>query len=337
MAPTKPRIAIACQGGGSHTAFTAGALKRFLRADGYELVAFTGTSGGAIDALLAWYGLLQDGGEKAGERLEAFWRDISARSSLDLLLNDWSLWAYRALSTVVAPEVSPYLYPPWASERLKSVLEDHVDFADIPRLVANSQAKTPMLLVGAVNVQSGEFCAFRNEWNAKAGAPSLNVTADAILASAAIPTLFRAVHVDGGPHWDGLFSQNPPIRELPGAGPDEIWIVQINPMRRESEPRSMADIRDRRNELAGNLSLKQEVFFIEKINELVKGDEKGNKLAPGGTYRPIKVRTLEMKLGFDLDSESKLDRSPEFINSLLERGEAQADEFLQALETSKGR
>ncbi len=36
------RVAIACQGGGSHTAFTAGALKRLLRDDRYEFVALRG-------------------------------------------------------------------------------------------------------------------------------------------------------------------------------------------------------------------------------------------------------------------------------------------------------
>jgi len=72
MNETTRRVAVACQGGGSHTAFTAGALKRLLKAEGYEFVAFTGTSGGAIDALLSWYGLLADGREAVGDRLEAF-------------------------------------------------------------------------------------------------------------------------------------------------------------------------------------------------------------------------------------------------------------------------
>ena len=62
------RVAIACQGGGSHTAFTAGALKRLLRDDRYEVVALSGTSGGAICALLAWYALLENGGEGAAVR-----------------------------------------------------------------------------------------------------------------------------------------------------------------------------------------------------------------------------------------------------------------------------
>ncbi len=47
---SSPRVAIACQGGGSHTAFTAGVLKRMLQEQEkqYKIVALSGTSGGAI-------------------------------------------------------------------------------------------------------------------------------------------------------------------------------------------------------------------------------------------------------------------------------------------------
>ncbi len=56
----RKRIAIACQGSGSHTAFTAGVLKKILsqRDKTYDIVALSGTSGGAICAALTWYGLL---------------------------------------------------------------------------------------------------------------------------------------------------------------------------------------------------------------------------------------------------------------------------------------
>jgi NTE family protein len=91
----RKRIAIACQGGGSHTAFTAGALKRLLEDDRYEVVAVSGTSGGAICAVLAWYALIQHNGEGAAARatrlLDSFWRDNSANELYDWLLNEWFL------------------------------------------------------------------------------------------------------------------------------------------------------------------------------------------------------------------------------------------------------
>jgi NTE family protein len=63
-------VAIACQGGGSHTAFTAGALRGILRGlpDEYEIVALSGTSGGAMCAALAWDGLRRNDVEGAINR-----------------------------------------------------------------------------------------------------------------------------------------------------------------------------------------------------------------------------------------------------------------------------
>ena len=144
---------------------------------------------------------------------------------------------------------------------------------------------------------------------------------DAVLASAAVPLLFRAVEVGGRHYWDGLFSQNPPVRQLPDAGPDEIWVIRINPRGRRTEPKTVGDIADRRNELAGNLSLEQELHFIRKVNEWA------DRL--GHPYRRIEIR--EMTLDLDLDLASKLDRRPAFIRRLFAAGQEQAGSFLAGL------
>ena len=84
-------IAIACQGGSSHTAFTAGVLKRILQEDGekYDIIALSGTSGGGICALLAWYGLLTDGRDYAVNLIESFWKELSARTPGDMVFNEF--------------------------------------------------------------------------------------------------------------------------------------------------------------------------------------------------------------------------------------------------------
>lgn len=320
------RVAIACQGGGSHTAFTAGALKRLLKEKGaegkaYEIAALSGTSGGSICALLAWYGLLENDTNKAVELLDSFWRDNSVHSFQDRLLNDWLLQTNRFFGNLGGtPTISPYLTPAssWASDQLKSLLERHVDFGSIEGLVKPS---SPMLLIGAADVVSGEFKAFSSYRD------TINV--DMVLASAALPTLFRAVHTNGGVYWDGLFSQNPPVRELPDAKPDEIWVIQIDPQRRAAEPTTMPDILDRRNELAGNLSLYQEIYFIEKVNEWV-----AEGVLSGTKHKIIEVKWIEMLL--ELDSESKLNRDPQFIQGLMAYGEDQADAFLNGKLTGVG-
>ena len=92
----RKRVAIACQGGGSHTAFTAGVLKKLLRTEElkrYEVVGLSGTSGGAVCALLAWHHLLRGDGAGAAEALDAFWRDNSATAPHERILNSWILWA----------------------------------------------------------------------------------------------------------------------------------------------------------------------------------------------------------------------------------------------------
>ncbi|HET7272107.1 MAG TPA: patatin-like phospholipase family protein, partial [Rubrobacter sp.] len=287
----------------------------------YEIVALSGTSGGSICALLAWYGLLMDDTNKAVELLDSFWQENSAKSLQDRILNDWLLQANRFFGNLGGtPTISPYLTPAssWASDQLRSMLERHVDFGKIEELVKPS---SPMLLIGAADVVSGKFKAFSSKRD--------RINVEMVLASAALPTLFKAVHTNGGVYWDGLFSQNPPVRELPHAKPDEIWVIQIDPQRRAGEPTTMPDIMDRRNELAGNLSLYQEIYFIEKINKWVtKGDLSGTK------HRVIDVKWI--KLLWDLDSESKLNRDPRFIQELMAYGEDRAEAFLNRERTEVG-
>lgn len=312
------RVAIACQGGGSHTAFTAGALKKLLEEKGaaghdYEIVALSGTSGGSICALLVWYGLLVNDTNKAIKLLDSFWRDNSTNSFQDSVLNNLLLQTNRFFGNIGGtPTVSPYhtLASSWASDQLRSLIERHVDFG---RIQGPLKAPSPMLLIGAADVVSGEFMAFSSYRD--------RINVDMILASAALPTLFKAVHTNGGVYWDGLFTQNPPVRELPDAKPDEIWVIQIDPQRRATEPKTMPDIMDRRNELAGNLSLYQETYFIEKINQWVAdGSLSGTK------HKVVELKWIEML--WDLDYESKLNRDPQFIQRLMAYGEDQAEVFL---------
>lgn len=310
------RVAIACQGGGSHTAFTAGALSRILKEknDRYDIAALSGTSGGAICALLAWYGLLENDKDKAVRLLTSFWKEMSASSYPDKLMNDWLVGSSRLQGTVPVLDISPYYYPPLAQERLKDVLERLVEFGRIDALLG---PESPDLHVSAVDVLSGDFKVFCNS----------EIDVRSIMASAAIPTFLRAVHVNGNIYWDGLFSQNPPVWNFiegknADAKPDEIWIIQINPKKRKAEPVSVGEIADRRNELAGNLSLKQELFFIKKVNDWLDAGH-----LPADKYKHIDVRWIKM-LDEDLDTASKLDRDPSFIQYMMKYGEEQAGEFL---------
>jgi NTE family protein len=312
-------VAIACQGGGSHTAFAAGVLETILT-DGdwgeeYELVGISGTSGGAFNALAVWYGLVTESPEYAASLLDDLWYDLSAADAEDRFLNSWLVGLNRLESNgFPLPQLSPYQIPgpEVGKERIREALETHIDFEEITDLCAPD---SPELVVGTVNVNAGVFETFTNE----------DVTVDAVLASAAVPNLFEAVEIHGHLHWDGLFSQNPPINDLthlpPERKPDELWVIQINPQSLDSDPQSFEEIADRRNELSGNISLNQELRFIERVNGWVE-----DGTLPADEFSKIDIRRIEM--GKRFHCSTKLDRSPSFIEELMDLGRERGEAFL---------
>ena len=319
MTDDRTTVAIACQGGGSHTAFTAGALKGLLREwdDEYELVGISGTSGGAFNALAAWYGLVTDGEERATELLDALWDDLAADGGVDRLANAWAVGLSRlSASGFPVPELSPYRTPGsrLGQQRIESILKRHIDFEAVPEHCGHTD---PELVVGTVDINGGVFETFTNE----------GVTPEAVLASSAVPSLFEAVEINGHYHWDGLFSQNPPIDDLltvpVDRKPEELWVIQINPQEREGEPKSLEEIADRRNELSGNISLNQELSVVERVNEWL---EEG--YLPESSFVRTDVRRIEMDREYG--HSTKLDRDPAFLEELMELGERRAAEFYDA-------
>lgn len=311
MANERKRVAIACQGGGSHTSFTAGVLQGLLTEtpSDVEIVALSGTSGGAICATLAWDGFLRGNTQHASKQLQSFWEMMSAQEPWDQLVNQALASVIRMREISVLPEVSPYHMPTWAEERFRDTLNKHLDFEDLRRLAKMPSA--PGLRIGAVEVLSGCFEVFSGE----------EICAECLLASAAIPELFRAIPVPGrGLYWDGLFSQNPPIRDLLQFRPEEIWVIQINPVTRATVPTETHEILDRRNGLAGNLSLTQELVFIDAINRAI---ERGVLNDP--KYRVIHVERIY--LDRELHYRTKMDRHPHFLRELMDYGQSKWRQF----------
>ena len=335
-----PTVAIACQGGGSHTAFTAGVLRTLLTDDDSPITALSGTSGGAVCAFLAWSALLDsspDARTTAATRLESYWDGIKPRFLHETLLDSMTVDTLRAWGRLgVVLEASPYLSPFATAGRngFLALLEKTA-----PEPPAPYPKNGPRLLVSAADVNSGEFRIFHS--HANGNAPPDVITHQVILASAAVPTIFRAEHLDQHRYWDGLFALNPPVRDLPDAGrgnshdekpPDEIWAILINPIRYRGEPTRMDTIRDRRNELAANISFQQEITFIGKINELVL-ECRVSRRPDRKKYFPIKIRVITMadEVADTLDYESKLSRNPSAIDHLVKHGQHRATEFLRDL------
>jgi NTE family protein len=349
----RKRVAIACQGGGSQCAFVAGALKTLL-SDGveerYRVVALSGTSGGALTAALAWSGLLERAnGEDTSidERIVGFWRDLTAQTPQEVLLDATLIQLLRMVESGLLPSVarSPsswqfrlgaHLAALFAGRQeftdLGALLLKHFDFTRLPELV---RPDSPVLLVGAADVLEGTFKVFSSARG--------EIKPEALLASAAIPTLFPAVTADGHAYWDGIFSNNPPIgaflrKALMGDEPfpEEIWIIQVNRTHQTSVPEKPGDIFDRRNQLAGNLSLHHELQQLDMVNLLIQEDaltERFRSRFRIDNTEPIAVRFIRMSpaLQEGLDYPSKLSRQPSHIARLMADGVARAKTFLDEL------
>jgi NTE family protein len=348
------RIAIACQGGGSQCAFVAGALKTlFARGvqDHHRIVGFSGTSGGAVTAALAWMGLLKRAqGDRTPieDRIIACWKDLSAQTPRERIFDGVCTHMLRLAEhgflPTIASSPSSLQFRLWAQATsrmisrpeftdLRALLVKHIDFDALPALV---NADSPTLLLGAGDVLQGSFKIFSSALG--------EIFVESVLASAAIPNLFPAVQIQGHAYWDGIFASNPPVISflrgpLMGAGkvPDEIWVIQVNRSHREAVPEAPSEISDRRNDLAGNLSLQHELQIIDMVNMLLQE----GALTPGfrarfgfDTTERITVRFIRMSqaLQEELDYPSKLSRLPTHIDRLIADGELQATAFLSQLD-----
>ena len=105
MADAVPKVVIACQGGGMHAAFEVGVLSEILKdiheRNRFELVGLSGTSAGALCALMVWYGLAPKNGRAGSARaaidkLNRFWDSFAATTPAEVMLN---LFSFSALNT----------------------------------------------------------------------------------------------------------------------------------------------------------------------------------------------------------------------------------------------
>jgi NTE family protein len=226
---------------------------------------------------------------------------------------------------------------------LRALLEAHIDFAELERWGA--RAEGPALLIGAADIMSGQLVKFSSR--------SAAIRVEHILSSCAVPSLFPAVEFNGSAYWDGLFSDNPPVKELVRAIcvgrdnlPHEVWVIKINCTSCKDVPTAPEAIADRRNELVGNVSLFQSLDALAFINELLRMDAfrpeflhrfdvhrpvRIPRSYPGAEDRDYYIPFIEMspELQVTLDYESKLDRSPRNIRALMADGEKQARVFLK--------
>ena len=204
---------------------------------------------------------------------------------------------------------SPYDTNPFKFNPLRELVESTVDFEKVRNF------KDIELFIAATNVQSGKVKVFERK----------QLTADMILASACLPSLYQAVEVDGVPYWDGGFSGNPPLFPLfQTTESKDIVIVQVNPIERNKPPKSAQDIQNRMNEIAFNSSLLGELRNIEFVHRLL--DE--HKL-DADHYAYILVHRIEATEQINpLSASSKMNSEWGFLTHLRDIGRESAKTFL---------
>ena len=318
------RINLALQGGGAHGAFTWGVLDEVLRDGRLIIDGITGASAGAVNAVLLADGLAEGGAETARERLSRFWRAASVdgsmtsvqRRALDQL---FSVMPYEGslMETWVSSVqrfFSPYDLNPFDINPLEDLIERFVDFE---RLAAFEGVK---VFISATNVRTGKLTVFRRE----------HITCRAVMASACLPMMFKAVEIDGTPFWDGGYMGNPPLFPLYRTTQSEdVLLVQINPLVRNETPTSSRAIMNRLNEITFNSSLQAELRTAAFVARLVDEGRLPHGRGPG-EYKRINLHRIALSDALKgLTAGSKVVTDYDFLLELQAAGKKAARRFLK--------
>ena len=315
-------INLALQGGGAHGAFTWGVLDHLLEDNRLTIDGISGASAGAVNAVILADGLARGGPEAAPQRLAEFWRAVSydgalpaaQRAVIDRLMSFVPAVGSPVQAWVDAWTrfLSPYDLNPLNINPLKDLIDRFVDFE------ALRKCEDLRLFVSATNVHTGALRVFSRD----------EITADAVMASAALPYVFRAVEIDGVPYWDGGYTGNPPIFPLlRGPHSPDVLVVQINPLVRKATPTSSKEILHRINEITFNSSLAAEMRVIEFISRLL---DRGELTSASGEYRPVHMHRIVLGEHRSLEAGSRLNNDFDFFEALHRAGKRAARRFLDA-------
>jgi NTE family protein len=249
------RLNLALEGGGAHGAFTWGALDRLLEDDTLDIAWISATSAGAVNAAALAAGLLEDGRTGARAKLRAVWEAVAKAGVPDLVrLNPWFASISRSNTLAqVATLFSPYDFNPLGFDPLRKLLSAHIDFARL------RTTPGPELLIAATSVATGRTRLFRRK----------GITVESVLASACLPTLHRAVSIDGQAYWDGGFSANPDLLTLGRESPvADTLIVKLSAIDPNGVPTSAREIAGRVNQITFMQPMLRDVEVIAAVRRL---------------------------------------------------------------------
>ena len=317
-APQRKRVNLALQGGGAHGAFTWGVLDAFLDDGRLDVVALSGTSAGAMNAVAFADGLREGGLAGAREQLERFWRGASVdggcnetqRRAIELAFGFWDPFKVReSWASALANFASPYDLNPLDINPLREVVGREIDFQAV------RESDGPKLFIAATNVYTGKVRIFRR--------PEL--TLDMLMASACLPTVFQAVEIEGIPYWDGGYMGNPVLFPFfTESDSEDVILVQINPIERRETPHSVRDILSRLDEITFNAPLLQEFRAIDFVARLIEAGR-----LDGTHYKQIRMHLVASEELQKFGARSKMDADYDFFRELFAIGRDAGAQFLK--------
>ncbi|NPD15657.1 patatin-like phospholipase family protein [Xinfangfangia sp. D13-10-4-6] len=316
------KISLALQGGGAHGAYTWGVLDRILEDGRLEIAAISGTSAGALNGAALKAGLVAGGREAARKRLRRLWESIGDIGDFRVLLPWFQPMmpimrlmqeAGEAMLPFSASGIAAQIYSPYSwGDAWQNPLAPVVADLDFSQVCTDAG---PALFIGATNVRTGKARVFTGS----------EISPEALMASACLPSVFQAVEIDGEAYWDGGFAGNPSLWPLYDRDlPDDILIIHVNPLRRDEVPETPLGIQNRVNEISFNATLLSELRSVAFVKRLI---------AEGRIERG-QMKDLHIHLILDdalmnaLSAGSKLQPSSALISRLFEAGRASGDAFL---------
>ena len=305
--PTWPPrdLSLALQGGGSFGAFTWGVLDRLLDERELHFDTISGASAGAVNAVLLASGLAEGGQDVAKEKLAHFWKRMSEAAAFMSLANAANIPGMAPAGLgMLTRALSPYQFNPFDLNPLRKALAADVDFARLRR-------EAPVhLMIAATRISDGKLRIFRND----------DISLEAVLASACLPQVHRAVEIDGELYWDGGYVANPPlVRLVHESETPNILVVQITPVRIDHPPTTSGEIAKRVDQITFNSSLNSDLDTLELAAEVGAGPKIKN----------LRINRIAAdELVENLAEQSAADLDWPFLVRLRDSGRLAADNWL---------
>jgi NTE family protein len=313
-APGRRKVALALQGGGSHGAFTSGVLDRLLDDTRIAIVGVTGTSAGAMNGAVLVDGLVRGGPEQARAELRRYWEGVGAMPGFGSFFSNMSgeeaartpLESIPAYVEAVKKNLSPYDLPASNDNPMRRLLTELIDF---DRLRSQREIQ---LTVCATNARTARRRVFTDQ----------DVSVEALLASACLPQLFRAVEIDGEPYWDGALTGNPALGPLLTKIQDcDLIIVRVDPVNRPEAPHSLRDIYSRTVEISHNSTFWLEMGAIAVVLRFV---DEGRS-----PFRRMRFHIIEASPIMEkFPMSSKLNNYPPLLEYLFNLGRQTCDAWI---------